>query len=247
MGAEPAWVTLNLSLPVADDAWLSGFSEGFFDLAKKYQVQLVGGDMAHGPLTIGVQAMGWVPVGQAIKRSGARIGDDIYVTGCLGDAAIGLKFATGEVPQQTESEIQMLKKFNRPEPRIKCGIALRGIATSSIDISDGLAADLGHILEQSAVGAKVLLTDLPVSAQYKENCEAQFGWDPVVCGGDDYELCFTAATDNASVVLEKLNQLNLQYTCIGKIREKPGLQLVDKEGNDYPTNRSGYNHFADLE
>jgi len=247
MGAEPAWATLNLSLPNADDAWLSGFSDGFFDLARKYQVQLVGGDMARGPLTIGVQAMGWVPEGQAIKRSGARIGDDIYITGYLGDAAIGLKFAAGEVLPQLDSEIQMLRKFNQPEPRINCGIALRGIATSNIDISDGLVADLGHILERSAVGAEVQLADLPVSRQYKETYVAKFGWDPVVCGGDDYELCFTASKEDASVVAEKLKELNLVCTCIGEIREKPGLHLIDNEANEYQTSRSGFNHFAGLD
>lgn len=247
MGAEPAWATLNLALPIADEAWLREFSEGFFDLARKYKVQLIGGDMARGPLSIGVQAMGWVPMGQATKRSGAQRGDDIYVTGYLGDAAVGLMLANGEVGLPTQSEKQMLKKFNRPEPRVKCGIALRSLASSAIDISDGLVADLGHILEESGVGAEVYLEELPVSTHYKANCMEQQGWDMVVSGGDDYELCFTTSTDNASDVKEQLDSVNLNCTRVGSIREKPGLQLIDKQGNDYQVTHAGYNHFSGLE
>ncbi|MFC1665717.1 thiamine-phosphate kinase [Pseudomonadota bacterium] len=244
MGAEPAWVTLNLALPVVHEAWLRDFSEGFFDLANKYNVQLIGGDTVRGPLAIGVQAMGWVPEGKAIKRSGAQVGDEIFVTGYLGDAAMGLMLAQGEIDLSGKSAEVMLRKFNRPEPRVKCGMMLRAIATSAIDVSDGLAADLGHILEESEVGAEVYLEDLPLSPHYKNKYMDRQDWDKVVSGGDDYELCFTVSLENASDLKKQLASLNLNCTRIGRIRKQTELQLIDGQGNDYRVNAVGYNHFS---
>jgi len=233
MGAKPLSVTLALTLPRVDEAWLSAFADGFLALATRHSVDLIGGDTTSGPLTLTVQAMGLVPKGQALKRSTARPGDLIYVTGNLGDAGLGLKIRQGYLCDRPE---KALRRFDQPEPRCSEGLALRGIANACIDISDGLAGDLGHILEQSGVGATIDWDALPVSTEVQAYCDATGDWRLPLSAGDDYELCFTVSPEKAS---------SLPCDChkIGVIETEPGLRLY-KAGTTHSLKAQGYEHFS---
>jgi thiamine-monophosphate kinase len=233
MGAKPLSVTLALTLPKVDEAWLTEFAKGFLDLAARYSVELIGGDTTSGPLTLTVQAMGLVPNGQALKRSTAEIGDFIYVTGPLGDAGLGLKICRGYRCDRPDAA---LKRFHQPEPRCAEGQALRGIATACIDISDGLAGDLGHILAQSGVGAALEWSSLPLSREVKAYIEATGDWRLPLTAGDDYELCFTVNPEKAST-------LPFEYHKIGVIEPEPGLRL-NKSGTTLFLKAQGYEHFS---
>lgn len=233
MGAKPLSVTLALTLPKVDEAWLTAFAEGFLALAARYSVDLIGGDTTSGPLTLTVQAMGLVPKGQSLKRSAAKPGDDIYVTGNLGDAGLGLKIRQGYRCGQPGAALQ---RFDQPEPRCIEGQALLGIANACIDISDGLAGDLGHILEQSGVGATIDWAALPLSAEVQAYCDATGDWRLPLSAGDDYELCFTVSSEKAS---------SLPFDChkIGVIETAPGLRL-HKAGTLHSLKAQGYEHFS---
>ena len=185
MGAEPAWASLNLSLPASDTDWLRGFSQGFAELAREYNVQLIGGDTTRGPLSITVQLMGWVEPHQCLRRDAARPGDLIYVSGTLGDAALGIKALLGEAKDVPEHCIQRLL---RPRPRVELGQALSSCSRCAIDISDGLIADLGHILERSQCGARIELERIPLSPAFSGFYGADIPWTDVLSFGDDYEL-----------------------------------------------------------
>ncbi|MGR9043840.1 MAG: thiamine-phosphate kinase [Gammaproteobacteria bacterium] len=215
MGAEPVAVTLALTMPKADDSWLECFAKGFLTLAEAYQVDLIGGDTTSGPLTLTVQAMGLVPEGKALLRSTAQSGDLIYMSGRLGDAGLGLKIEQGYRCRHPE---RALKRFHRPEPRINEGLRLRDLASSCIDISDGLAQDLGHILSQSRVGACLDWDSLPFSAAVKGYIDDTGDWTFPLRAGDDYELCFTVPSGKEGLLSEN-------FTCIGKIEDEPGLRL----------------------
>lgn len=245
MGATPSWMMLNLSLPEINIAWMEGFTTGLFGLAQKYDVQLIGGDTTRGPLTIGIQIHGWVARGQALTRSGARVGDRIYATGTLGDAALGLAQHYGRLAVDPEHVGALQRRLERPTPRIAIGQALRGIASACIDISDGLAADLGHVLEASGVGARVTLERLPLSPAY-ESLHAQVGWDPALSGGDDYELCFTVPAAQQKLFAQRLHDFDCSVTPIGEIEAQPGLRLIDTRGQEYHPQRVGFDHFAEL-
>jgi len=242
MGASPAWFTLNLSLPAPDEPWIEGFCAGLFGLARAFELQLVGGDTTRGPVTIGIQITGFVPRGQALLRRGARVGDLVYVTGWLGDAALGLMCLRDELHLAPADRARMLERLNRPTPRVYEGEALRGLASSCIDISDGIVADLGHVLEASGVGARIELAALPLSAAYEAN-RGQIGWDPALAHGDDYELCFTVSPAQQSA----LDRLATDFACglrrIGVIEAQPGLRLVDPAGQTYRPGISGFDHF----
>jgi len=233
MGAKPLSVTLALTLPRVDEAWLSAFADGFLALAARHSVDLIGGDTTSGPLTLTVQAMGLVPKGQALKRSAARPGDLIYVTGNLGEAGLGLKIRQGYLCDRPEAA---LRRFDQPEPRCSEGLALRGIANACIDISDGLAGDLGHILEQSGAGATIDWDALPLSAEVQAYCDATGDWRLPLSAGDDYELCFTVSPEKAST---------LPFDChkIGVIETEPGLRLY-KAGTLHLLKAQGYEHFS---
>ena len=233
MGAEPIAITLALTMPKVDEDWLAAFARGLFALADKYQLDLIGGDTTSGPLTLSIQAMGLVPKNMALKRSTAKVGDLIYVTGCLGDAGLGLKIKQGYAGQNTQ---QALHRFNTPEPRIEEGLAIRSLANACIDISDGLAQDLGHILTKSAVGARLDYQSLPLSACVLDYMQQTGDWRMPLIAGDDYELCFTITAENA-------RKLDIPCTCIGIIEELAGLRLVR---NDVCVNfnNSGFEHFA---
>ncbi|MBI3546233.1 MAG: thiamine-phosphate kinase [Gammaproteobacteria bacterium] len=243
MGAEPAWFMLNLSLPEITPTWLDGFCQGLFNLAREFNVQLIGGDTTRGPLAIGIEAHGFVPEAMALRRSGAKAGDKIYVTGTLGDAALVLQHRLAK-KHLSESDVAMLSdKLDRPMPRVREGVVLRGVAHSAIDISDGLLADLGHILEMSHVGASIFLDRMSVSPTCQKYIK-ETGWDNVLAGGDDYELCFTVPQKNIAA-LEQLH-FSCGFHCIGEIESAPGLRIVDESGNAYQPLKMGHDHFAKL-
>ncbi|MGD0958364.1 MAG: thiamine-phosphate kinase [Methylomonas sp.] len=232
MGAEPFAVTLCATLPKVDEDWLLAFSRGFFELARRYQVDLIGGDTTAGPLTLTAQVFGAVPVGQALLRSTANSGDLIYVSGPIGDAGLGLKIKQGYACFNPEAA---LKRFNTPMPRIEIGLALSGIASACIDISDGLAADLGHILTKSRVGACLHYASLPLSTEVRAYIAASGDVYMPLSAGDDYELCFTAHPDMHG-------RLPAGCHCIGVIEAAPGLR-INRDGGVEDFVIKGYEHF----
>ena len=245
MAAEPAWATLNLALPKVEPSWLEAFAEGFAALAREHDVELIGGDTVSGPLVIGVQLLGWVPRGGSLRRDGARVDDRIYVTGRLGDAAIGLRCARGEIGLEPAEAELVRGRLDRPEPRVREAILLRGLASAAIDLSDGLLADLGHVLDASGVGARVSLADVPRSDVYRRLQKQNLGWEAAVAHGDDYELCFTASPANAAALAAAFARSPVACTCIGRVESEPGLRLLDEQGREVSLDVRGYNHFGD--
>ena len=243
MGAEPSWATLALTLPTADEAWLAAFCAGFFALAREYGVALVGGDTTHGPLSITVQIMGFVPPGQALTRAGAKPGDGVFVTGTLGDAGAGLRVVQGTLTTSTIIADQFKARLDRPTPRVAAGLALRGLANAAIDISDGLAADLGHILDASGVGAELELAKLPLSDAL-QHCGLPEPWRLAASAGDDYELCFTLPPEKEAEALARLSALGCPATRVGTITAEPGLRCRNAEGKVVTLAGTGYDHFA---
>lgn len=248
MGANPKWATLAIALPHIDESWLAEFSRGFFACATQFNVDLIGGDTTRGPLTISVQMMGEVPLAKAIKRSGAQVGDDIWVSNTLGDAALGLAHLQSKLQDSLpldDGYIEYcLHALYKPQPRVALGLALRGIATSAIDISDGLLSDLGHILTASNVGANIHLKQLPVSAFINQHLHEQQMQQFVLAGGDDYELCFTAPVSTRPHIADLSTQLNLVLTNIGSIIQTLGLKVLDENNHPLIIGKTGYNHFA---
>jgi len=242
MGATPCWATLAIALPEANEAWLERFSAGFFALAQQYAVELVGGDTTRGPLNLCVTIFGEVPAHQALQRSGAQPGDEIWVSGMLGDAALALAHLQGRIVLSADEFAVCAPALHQPQPRIALGLALRGIASSAIDISDGLLADLGHILEMSRVGARIFLDKIPLSPVCRAHV-GKFGWEAALAMGDDYELCFTVPPKNTGA-LEKL-QFACGLHCIGEIESEPGLRIVDESGGSYRPTFTGHDHFAE--
>ncbi len=242
MGANPKWATLAIALPHNDTAWLNQFSSGFFTCAEAFHVDLIGGDTTRGPLTISVQIMGEVAKGQAIKRSGAKVGDDIWVSGRLGDAALALAHMQAKVTLPNATFMNCAKALHAPQPRVALGLALRGLANSAIDISDGLLADLGHILESSHVGATLQLSNIPHS-QYAGLRDKSY-LKMVLAGGDDYELCFTAPAEQHAEIAMLSKTLNLALNPIGQITSGTGLIVhgIDNEILDFK--ETGFDHFS---
>ncbi len=244
MGATPRWATLALSLPSVDEMWLAQFSAGFFALAQQYQVDLVGGDTTRGALNLCVTIMGEVPVGKALRRDGAKIGDEIWVSGKLGDAALALAYLQGKVSLNKAEFSAVERALHQPQPRVALGLALRGIASSAIDISDGLWADLGHILTASNVAAQLEFSALPISSVLQNKSSlTPFFQQCTLAGGDDYELCFTAAVQHHAELLRLSIGLNLPLTCIGKVVAGKGCVVRDAHGNAIQLTRGGYEHF----
>lgn len=244
MGAEPRWATLALTLPHADESWLAAFSAGFFALADQYRVQLIGGDTTRGPLSITVQILGLVPVGMALRRSGAHAGDLIYVTGTLGDAGLGLRVLQQPFELSAEHAAHVMQRLNRPQPRVIEGIALRGIASAAIDISDGLGADLGHILRASGTGARINMAALPMSAAVNSYVNHSGDWQLPLCAGDDYELCFTVPPQKCSALLDAIKSSATGCTQIGVTETAPGLRCVSASGELVTPRAGGYQHFS---
>jgi thiamine-monophosphate kinase len=246
MGATPRWVTLSIALPQVDTRWLAGFMSGFMRLARRHRVDLVGGDTTRGPLNICVQIMGEVPRGRALRRDGARAGDDVWVSGALGDAGLALTVRRGRILAAPRERRALMHRLDVPVPRVGLGIALRGIARSAIDISDGLIADLGHICERSRVAAVVGLQDLPCSALLRRQLDRPAARAALLSGGDDYELCFTASRAQREAIARLARRLRLKLTRIGRITRRRGSQLVtvlDAAGGPITVKRAGYDHF----
>ncbi len=243
MGAEPAWMLLALTLPEVNEHWLEQFSQGLRQLASAHGVTLVGGDTTRGPLSISVQITGRVPAGQALRRRGARPGDSIYVTGQLGDAGVGLQLAQGRCPLALDDGQRdyFLQRLHRPTPRVAAGLALRGLASAAIDISDGVIADLGHILDASGVGARVDVEQLPVAAAVGEMAE---WWRLPLTAGDDYELCFTAPPERAAGVAQRFGRLACPCARIGVIDSGSGLRLFHRGAGIDIQALKGYRHFG---
>lgn len=240
MGAQPAWCTLSLSLPGSDPVWLDGFIDGFLELAAQHGIALVGGDTTRGSLSIAVTAMGLVETGMALRRDAARVGDDVWVSGTLGDAAGAL----AQWKSGVRGDASLRARLDRPVPRVALGRALHGIASSCIDVSDGLCADLGHICAGSGCAAQIEVEALPAS----EALRAAFDGDArcllQATGGDDYELCFTVPAGARVQVAALAARLGVRMTRIGCIVDGEGVQALRSDGRPWQPPRRGYDHFA---
>jgi thiamine-monophosphate kinase len=260
MGAEPRWFTLALTLPKekANSAWLTEFSAGIAEIAGQFDIALVGGDTTSGPLTISLTLLGEAPSGESLRRSGAVVGDSIFVTGTLADGVAGLKTASSINSNHSNSD-RLLQRFYAPQPQISTGLQLRGIATACIDISDGLVADLGHLCQSSAVAATIYTEQLPIAADVREmapqNC---INW--ALFGGDDYQLCFTVSADKLATVEQWIEGGQLNACKIGSIDAPSPLfaqgsahastdsldpvTVLDFNSNPVAINKQGYDHFG---
>ncbi|MBI1887123.1 MAG: thiamine-phosphate kinase [Nitrosomonadales bacterium] len=243
MGAAPRWAVLAIALPEADEAWLAQFSAGFFALAQQHGVELVGGDTTRGPLNLCVTIFGEVPAQQALRRSGAQAGDEIWVSGCLGDAALALAHLQGRIALSAAEFAACAPALRQPQPRVALGLALRGIASSAIDISDGLLADLGHILEASQLGARLYFPALPASPALHGHLSSPLARQCILSGGDDYELCFTAPVARHAELSKIAARLDLPLTRIGEIVAGQGCIVHDAAGNPLDVETRGYDHF----
>ncbi|HZW86900.1 MAG TPA: thiamine-phosphate kinase [Gallionella sp.] len=243
MGATPRWATLALALPAIDEAWLEKFSAGFFALAQLHGVELVGGDTTRGPLNLCVTIFGEVPVKQALLRSGAQPGDEIWVSGNLGDAALALAHLQKRIVLTEAEFAACAPALHQPKPRVALGSGLRGIASSVIDISDGLLADLGHILRASNLGAQLDFASLPISQTLRNHVQQALGKHCVLSGGDDYELCFTAASARHDEIVRIGARLDLPLTPIGKILAGNDCVVRDVAGVPINVEVTGYAHF----
>jgi thiamine-monophosphate kinase len=264
-GAKPLAFTLALSLPQADEAWLHAFSQGLFELADAHNCSLMGGDTTRGPLNICITVLGEVPAGQALLRSGAQVGDDIYVSGHLGDARLALEVLQSQRQTDEATPIwashvpaavlaQARQRLERPTPRVALGLALRGIANAAMDLSDGLAGDLPHILQASGVGARMNVdtaTELIAAKHHSalSHAELHAAFTPhnlqrwVLSGGDDYELLFTAAPHQHAVVHAAAAQAGVSVTRIGRIEAQAGLRWVNQAGETLPLELASFDHF----
>ena len=245
-GATPRAFLLSLSLPRVDEDWLSGFSEGLFALADAQGCELIGGDTTQGPLNVSITVMGDVPAHQAILRSGAQVGDDIYVSGHLGDACLALEAFRGSVSLPQNVFELARSRLERPEPRTALGIALRSVASAMADISDGLLGDLGHILKASRVGAAVDMAALHCLMLTRDawSCPQDLLQRCVLSGGDDYELVFTAHPDHQQQVLTLSEACGTPVTRIGSITADPHLLLLSEDGGVLPNTFTSFDHFA---
>ncbi len=242
MGATPAWFTLALTLPKLDEDWLHGFSQGLANLAKQYDIQLVGGDTTKGPLAISIQVHGFVEANKAIQRSGAQLGDMIYVSGCLGDAGAALRLQSNQWNDEILNEqdrVYLQQRLEQPNPRVQLGQELVGLACAAIDISDGLLADLGHITEKNGMGARLDLTKLPLSSALSK-INQQLAQVFALESGDDYELCFIVPSQHFAEVEQRFKG---QVTRIGMITDDDGIYYIDDNDNLIELKGIGYDHF----
>jgi thiamine-monophosphate kinase len=244
MGATPLGYLLALARAKGiSDAWLGEFCAGLAADNAAFGIALLGGDTVStpGPLTLSLTAIGEVPTGLALLRSGARPGDDVWISGTLGDAALGLKVVLQGALDVTEpARTFLIERYRLPQPRLALGQALRGIASAAIDVSDGLVADLGHILETSALGAELHASELPLSAAARDLPGAR---DAALSGGDDYELLFTAAPERQAEITTLARRLDLPLSRIGMIRADQGLHVLDEKGQELPVRKAGWQHF----
>lgn len=254
MGAEPVAFTLAISLPSADSSWLAAFSRGLAKTAQAFQCPLIGGDTTRGPLSVTIQVHGKVPAGKALLRAGAAVGDAIYVTGDLGDGAAALWWLLGDARLHRSAldtrDIDALQQaFYQPDARIDVGIALRGLASAVLDISDGLASDLQHILEASArpsLGARIQADALPLSDTFRRCIPVTEQVTLALSGGDDYELCVTVPVAKENAANAALKGLGVRFTRIGYIDDGVGIRIQTSSGQQHPLSLKGYNHFSEL-
>lgn len=245
MGAQPAWCTLSLSLPDSDAQWLDDFLDGFLQVAALHEVALIGGDTTRGPLSIAVTVHGLIAPGKALRRDAAQVGDDVWVSGTLGDAAGALRrWSCDKAAKADDLHRALKRRLDRPSPRVATGLALVGIANACIDISDGLLADLGHICSASGVAAQVQLADLPTSSQLQCAFDADTRATLQATGGDDYELCFTAESNQREAIEQLACRNGTPLTRIGDIRAGSGVCAMTADGEIWQSPRNGYEHFA---
>ncbi len=247
MGATPRWATLALALPEslvqADETWLAAFADGFFGLARTHQVELIGGDTTCGPLTVCITIIGEVANGKALRRSGAKPGDDIWMSGCLGDAALALAHAQQRIVLEPGAALACLSALHTPTARVELGQHLIDLAHSAIDISDGLLADLGHILECSKVAAVIEMDAIKHSAAMEKYLPQPLAIDCLLAGGDDYELCFTVPRAKCEEIKRLSHELKIPLTRIGRINQGEGLLVLDAAGKPIELKARGYDHF----
>jgi thiamine-monophosphate kinase len=245
MGAQPLWFTLALTLPEVNESWLSGYAGGLSRLAQQHGIALVGGDTTRGPLSMTVQACGFVEPGTALTRGGAQAGDRIYLTGSPGEAAAGLAIQQGRLPAASHEAARLRERFNYPEPRTGFGRGLAGIASAAIDVSDGLLADLGHICQQSGLGAMLYMDRLPLSDAVLKVCDNRQAIDFLLRGGDDYELCFTVPGEKAALINELADEKGIPCHCIGEMVAGERVRCLDQQGKEMEVASPGYDHFTD--
>lgn len=243
MGAEPAWFTLALTLPDADEEWLNRFCRGMFGLARHYGIALIGGDTTRGALSVTVTAMGFVPDSKAMRRDGARPGDAVYVTGTLGDAGLGLATINNSKVLHAEHRNYFLSRLHRPQPRVEAGLILKEYASAAIDISDGLLSDINHVLTASGVGADIQLNSIPLSKAFREVFDDQPEWQFVLAFGDDYELLFTVPERNIPLLERNIRDLDCGITRIGRIESSNRLRFSTEDGIQFVPEELGYKHF----
>lgn len=244
MGASPRWALLSLALPAADPAWLERFSSGFLGLARAHAVELVGGDTTRGPLNLSVTILGEVPARRALRRDAARPGDDVWVSGALGDAALAVAHRKGRVELGARELARCMRRLQRPQPRIGLGLALRGIAHAAIDVSDGLLADLGHICERSGLAADVDVDRVPRSPILTRMRDRKLLQQVLLAGGDDYELCFTAPVRRRLRLEAMRRRIGLPLTRIGTMRAGRGVRLFAADGAELRIGKRGFDHFG---
>jgi thiamine-monophosphate kinase len=245
MGADPRWALLAIALPKADERWIAAFTRGFFRLARRFGTELIGGDTTRGPLAISIAVIGEVPRKLALRRDAARAGDDIWLSGATGEAALALAHLKGRVKLKGRAREACLRRLHAPEPRVGLGRALRGIARSAIDVSDGLLADLGHVARASGVAAELRWEDLPRAPAIRECPNAALAKDSLLAGGDDYELVFTARGSMRARIRAAGKRAGVRVTAIGTfVAGKPGVRLLDAAGRTVAAPRSGFDHFA---
>ena len=244
MGAQPLAFTLALALPSIDESWLSAFSNGLFALAEQHNIALIGGDTTKGPLTISITIFGEIPTGKALRRNQAQVGDDIWVSGTLGDARLALYALQAKLALDANALNQAAQHLHRPTPRNALGLALRDIAHAAIDISDGLLGDLQHVLKQSNVGATLQADDLPLGEILKSTQTHNVCHEFAMNGGDDYELCFTAPAAKREAVQHAAAMSNTVVTRIGQITAARELKIVNAAGVALAISSNSYDHFT---
>lgn len=242
MGAEPAWMTLALTLPEVDEEWLAQFSAGLFEIAEYYGVALIGGDTTRGPRAITITVNGQLSTGSGLRRSGAKNGDWIYVTGTLGDSALGLDLLRGKLACKDSDSDYLINRHYQPTPRVLAGQALRKLASSAIDLSDGLVSDLQHVLKASNVGAVIDVDKLPLSDELQANVSAEMARSYGLTGGEDYELLFTVSEADKGALDIALAETGVKFTQIGQICTGGKLTLLQDKQPYVPTNL-GFEHF----
>lgn len=244
MGAEPAWFSLSLCIPEFDQQWLTAFSDTLHELSQYYSIQLIGGDTVQGPLTITITANGFVPVGQALTRGGAKPGDLVYVTGTLGDAGVGLEILQGKREVSRTCQDFLVNRLNYPSPRLLAGASIRRIANACIDLSDGISSDLHHVLNASKCGAQIQVDKLPISIALKEAVGLEEAYRYALSAGDDYELLFTVSEEQGGNLDMALANYSVSATCIGQLNGKVGSMKLKLDDQPYSMPELGYEHFS---